>query len=93
MLIHKCDGCPFRGEYQAQGFKPFGVCIREKDVIKAQKTYNAETCPFKKILTEEERQIINKRIMSFPKWMLTFQVMPEGTKAFLTIGEQEDKEK
>ena len=90
MLKHKCDRCPFRGEYQAQGFRPFGVCIRETDVIKAEKIYKAEVCPYEKILTEEERGILNKRIMNFPKWMRTFQVMPEGTKAVLTIGEPEE---
>ncbi|MBR1979695.1 hypothetical protein [Candidatus Proelusimicrobium excrementi] len=93
MLKHKCDRCPFRGEYQAQGFRPFGVCIRETDVIKAEKAYKAEVCPYEKILTEEEREILNKRIMNFPKWMRTFQVMPEETKAVITIGKWEGEEK
>ena len=44
MKGHKCEGCPFRGEHQEQGFRPFGVCTMEKNLIEAQKAYNAETC-------------------------------------------------
>lgn len=90
MKGHKCGGCPFRGEHQEPGFRPFGVCTRETNLIEAEKAYNAEVCPYEKILTEEEREILNKRIMNFPKWMRTFQVMPEGIKAVLTIGEPEE---
>ena len=44
MKGHKCDGCPFRGEYTEPGFRPFGVCTRETNLIEAQKAYKAETC-------------------------------------------------
>lgn len=44
MKGHKCEGCPFRGEHQEPGFRPFGVCTREKNLIEAEKAYKAETC-------------------------------------------------
>jgi len=44
MKGHKCEGCPFRGEHQEQGFRPFGVCTKETNLIEAQKAYNAKTC-------------------------------------------------
>ena len=44
MKRHKCEGCPFRGEHQEQGFRPFGVCTRERNLIEAEKAYKAETC-------------------------------------------------
>lgn len=47
MIGHKCDGCRYKGEHVEMGFKPFGVCYKEKNLIEAEKNYNAETCPYK----------------------------------------------
>ncbi len=44
MPKHKCDGCLFRGEHQEPGFRPFGICTRETNLIEAEKAYNAKTC-------------------------------------------------
>lgn len=46
MIAHKCDGCRYKGEHVEMGFKPFGVCYKETNLIKAEKNYNAETCPY-----------------------------------------------
>lgn len=46
-MKHKCDGCKFKSEHQEMGFKPFGVCTREHNLIEAQKNYNANKCPYK----------------------------------------------
>lgn len=46
ILKHKCDNCPFRGEHQEMGFRPFGVCTWETNLIEAEKTYKAERCPY-----------------------------------------------
>ena len=46
MVIHKCDFCPYRGEYQAQGFRAIGVCLREKNLYEAQYAYKAVRCPY-----------------------------------------------
>ena len=43
---HKCDGCRFKGEHQEMMFRPFGVCLRELNLIEAEKNYNAERCPY-----------------------------------------------
>ena len=48
MIVHKCDGCRYKGEHVEMGFKPFGVCYKEKNLIEAEKNYNAETCPYKR---------------------------------------------
>ena len=45
-MTHKCDGCRYNGEHQEMGFIPFGVCLKETNLIKAQQNYNAECCPF-----------------------------------------------
>jgi hypothetical protein len=35
------------------GFKPFGVCLRETNLLKAEDAYNAEVCPYADILTKK----------------------------------------
>lgn len=47
MTTHKCDGCRYKGEHVEMGFKPFGVCYKETNLIEAEKNFNAETCPYK----------------------------------------------
>lgn len=46
MNRHKCDGCRYKGEHVEMGFKPFGVCYKETNLIKAEENYKAETCPY-----------------------------------------------
>lgn len=48
MTTHKCDGCRYKGEHHEMGFRPFGVCYKETNLIEAEKNYNAETCPYKR---------------------------------------------
>lgn len=45
-MDHKCDGCRYKGEHQEMGFVPFGVCLKEKSLIKAEQNYKAECCPY-----------------------------------------------
>ncbi len=45
-LNHKCNGCRYKGEHQEMGFRPFGVCLKETNLVKAEKNYNAECCPY-----------------------------------------------
>lgn len=45
-MVHKCDGCRYKGEHQEMGFVPFGVCLKETNLIKAEQLYNAECCPY-----------------------------------------------
>ena len=45
-MKHKCDGCRYKGEHQEMMFRPFGVCTRELNLIEAEKSYNAERCPY-----------------------------------------------
>lgn len=58
-IIHKCDGCRYKGEHQEMGFRPFGVCTRETDLIKAEKAYNADVCPYR----EEEQEAKEPNIL------------------------------
>lgn len=44
-MAHKCDGCRYKGEHQEMGFVPFGVCLKETNLLKAEQNYNAESCP------------------------------------------------
>ena len=46
-MVHKCNGCKYKGEHQEMGFKPFGVCYKERNLVEAEKAYNAETCKYK----------------------------------------------
>lgn len=52
MIAHKCDGCRYKGEHVEMGFKPFGVCYKETNLIKAEANYKAETCPYKYALPQ-----------------------------------------
>lgn len=45
-MAHKCDGCKYKGEHQEMGFVPFGVCLKETNLIRAEQNYNAECCPY-----------------------------------------------
>ena len=45
-MAHKCDGCRYKGEHQEMGFVPFGVCLKETNLLKAERTYKAECCPY-----------------------------------------------
>lgn len=45
-MANKCDGCKYKGEHQEMGFVPFGVCLKETNLIKAEQTYKAEHCPW-----------------------------------------------
>lgn len=45
-MTHKCDGCRYKGEHQEMGFVPFGVCLKETSLIRAERNYNAECCPY-----------------------------------------------
>lgn len=51
---HKCKGCKYKGEHQEMMFKPFGVCMKEKNLIEAEKAYNADICPYSDHPTREE---------------------------------------
>lgn len=35
-------------------FRPFGVCMRETNLIQAEKNYNADVCPYKDMRKEDE---------------------------------------
>lgn len=53
MKEHKCNGCRYKGEHQEMMFRPMGVCLRETNLIQAEKNYNAEICPYADIHTEK----------------------------------------
>ena len=48
-MKHKCDGCMYKGEHQEMMFKPFGVCLRETDIISAERAYKADECPYERL--------------------------------------------
>ena len=54
-MKHKCDGCKYKGEHQEMGFRSFGVCLKELNIIEAERTYNAEKCPYKNEVLSGER--------------------------------------
>lgn len=45
-MNHKCDECRYKGEHQEMMFRPMGVCLKETNLIQAEKNYNAEKCPY-----------------------------------------------
>lgn len=59
-MSHKCDGCKYKGEHREMGFKSFGVCLREIDLIQAEKNYNMEYCPYKNFNKENINLIKRK---------------------------------
>lgn len=63
MKKHKCDGCKYKSEYQAMGFKPNGICSREHNLIQAEKSYNAEVCPFSDVNPDEYKYLVDARIV------------------------------
>lgn len=55
-MAHKCDGCRYKGEHQEMGFRAFGVCFREHNLIEAEKAYKADVCPHKDMMKEDEEK-------------------------------------
>ena len=53
-IEHKCNGCRYKDTHQEMMFKPFGVCLRETNLIQAEKNYNADICPYKNMRKEDE---------------------------------------
>ena len=53
-MEHKCNGCRYKGTHQEMMFRPFGVCMRETNLIQAEKNYNADVCPYKDMRKEDE---------------------------------------
>ncbi len=69
-MTHKCDGCKFKGEHQEMMFRPFGVCLKETDLAKAEAAYNAKVCP------HEKKQMTEAKIMEFLNQIV--EEFPEG---------------
>lgn len=57
-MAHKCYGCRYNGVHQEMMFKPMGVCLREHNLIQAQKNYNAEKCPYGETAYEKLKNIV-----------------------------------
>ena len=53
-MEHKCNGCRYKGTHQEMMFRPFGVCLRETNLIQAENNYNADVCPYKDMRKEDE---------------------------------------
>lgn len=62
---HKCDGCRYKGEHQEMMFRPFGVCTKETNLIEAEKSYNAEKCPHKKINADRIRAMSDEELEDY----------------------------
>lgn len=45
-MVHKCDGCPYKGEHQEMMFRPMGVCNKAGNLADAVAAYEADTCPY-----------------------------------------------
>ena len=69
---HKCANCKYKGEYRDMKFRPFGVCLKEGNLIKAEMAYKAIECPYgmerKDAQTAEliKREDALKQIRSIP---------------------------
>lgn len=46
-MIHKCDGCEYKGEFYDVKFRPQHVCYRARNQVEAVKAFEAKECPFK----------------------------------------------
>lgn len=53
--VHKCNGCKHKGEHSEMMFKSFGVCLKETNLIAAEKAYSAEKCPYRIERSRHER--------------------------------------
>lgn len=87
--MNKCDGCKYKSEHQEMGFRPFGVCLKATNLIKAEQNYNAECCPYIVDLyaegTAEELQKILEDMKDMPGG--------QAKKALEEFSEQEDFKK
>lgn len=64
-MKHKCDGCKYKGEHQEMMFKPFGLCLKESNLVEAEKVYKAEKCPFKKTYFEGLKEFNIEQMVDF----------------------------
>mgnify|MGYP003290408017 CR=1 FL=1 len=53
-MEHKCNGCLYKGEHREPMFRPFGVCLKEANLLRAERNYNADACPYKDVRKEDE---------------------------------------
>ena len=72
MSKHKCDGCKYKGEHQEMMFKPFGVCCKETDLIKAEQSYNADKCPYEKQHSFGEWISVTERLPRRDEYVLCY---------------------
>lgn len=54
-MAHKCEGCKYKGEHHEMMFKPFGVCLKETNLVEAEKSYKSDVCPYKNMRKEEKQ--------------------------------------
>lgn len=47
-MKHKCDGCEHKALHQEGNFRPFGVCLKEPDLIRGEESFLMKVCPHKK---------------------------------------------
>lgn len=46
-MVHKCEGCRFKGVHQEMGFCATPVCTKTMNLEDAAKAYAAKKCPYK----------------------------------------------
>jgi hypothetical protein len=61
--MHKCDGCPYKGEHREMGFRPVGVCYKYTNLTEAERAYNAEVCPLGSVVNHETFMEIGQQMV------------------------------
>ena len=46
-MVHKCEGCRYKGVHQEMGFCATPVCTKTMNLEDAAKAYAAKDCPYK----------------------------------------------
>ena len=64
-MVHKCDGCKYKGEYQVMMFRPMGVCNRGSNLVEAVQNYESEKCPYKKTNADRIRAMSDEELAEY----------------------------
>ena len=53
-MVHKCEGCRYKGVHQEMGFCGTPVCTKAVSLEYAAKAYAAKKCPYKIVSTADK---------------------------------------
>ena len=80
-MVHKCNGCKYKGEYHEMEFASMGVCTRTTNLIEAEKNYKDKVCPYELSPVGRDKEWAIQRLI----WIRDDSILPINTDNTLAI--------